>query len=208
MDLLERIRQEAHVIKSAPWSFILFLIVGGSVGYGSSSWYYSKQIGDKEDQIRRYQVVLGIKPGSAGALVELTNEELALKTQSIVAQLRELSATFDEKSKAIQKQVDAKRIDKDQAFEDEQAAMQEVSQDFDSNLASDADNLRNELRKRLDPAAIAHVVRVPAFKAENGSSVPVTALFRGSGFDTFFIRGLADEIEEMAKLLPPGSAKP
>ena len=70
-------------------------------------------------------------------------------------------------------------------------------------IASDTYNVDNELRKRLSPEAVAHIIRVPALVAENGSHIPIAALFRGSGMDVFYLQGLANEIEQMAKLLPP-----
>jgi hypothetical protein len=210
MDFLERIRQEARVIKSAPFSFIVFLVAGATVGYIGSSWYYSKQIIDKDGQIGRYRVALGIDPASKGALVELNNQELALKAQSTVAELRKLSSRLDARWAEVQKQVDAKKLDGAQAFKAREAFTEEVlqvSQDFDRNLASDTYNLRNELHKRLDSAAIAHIPRVPSFKFLNGA-IPLDVMLRNTGADGLFIRQLADEIEQLAKLLPPDYRKP
>ena len=60
--------------------------------------YYSSQIGSlreqiaaKDGQLNRYRVALGIDPASKGALVELSNQELALKAQATVTKLRELN---------------------------------------------------------------------------------------------------------------------
>lgn len=190
------------MLRGAPVVFIGLMVVSVASGIGVGHWHFSEQLEAKDGEIHRYRVALGIDPASKGALVELNNQELAAKAQSTVAKLRDLSADFDNRSKTIKEQKDAGKLTDMQVLEDEQAVMQQVSQDFDRNLASDADNVRNELRRRLSPEAIAHIVRVPAFWADNGSSIPVTALFKGTGFDTLFIRGLADEIEQMAKLLP------
>jgi hypothetical protein len=215
MEILEKIKQEARVIKSAPFSFLLFIVVGGSLGYAASQWYYSKQIADingqlnaKDGQINRYRVALGIDRASKGALVELNNQELALKALAVAAELREFNAALDAKSEAMQKQADANKTKPEQALKDKIAAMKEAAQSFDSNLASDAYNVDNELRRRLDPKAIAHIVRVPALIGEDGTRIPVTAFFRGEMIDLFYIRLLADEIEQMAKLLPSVSEKP
>ncbi len=71
--------------------------------------------------------------------------------------------------------------------------------------ASDTYNVENELRKRMDSSALAHIVRVPAFISDNdpASRVTFSELMRGSGVDAFMIGRFADEMEEMAKLLPP-----
>jgi hypothetical protein len=202
MDYLEKLRQEARVIKSAPFSFAIFLTLGMAGGYGACTWYYSKQISDNKEQISRYQVVLGIKPGSPGALVELNNRELALRAQSIIPKLRDIGTTLENRDKDIQKALKDKKIDNLQAAAEHERAQKEASQMFDGDLALDADNLRNELRRRLTPEAIAHVPRVPGFT--NGTVVmPLTEMFRGTGFDVYWVGRLADEIDQMAKLLPP-----
>ena len=103
MDLIERIRQEAREIRRAPFSFVVFLSVGAAAGYFASNFYYAKQISDKDSQIGRYQVVLGIKAGSEGALVELNNEELELRAESIVAKLRGLDSALDARFADIKK---------------------------------------------------------------------------------------------------------
>jgi hypothetical protein len=73
MDILEILRGEWRVIKSAPLSFIVFLAIGAVFGYGASNWYYSKQIADTDGQVRRYRVALGIDKGGPSALAELSN---------------------------------------------------------------------------------------------------------------------------------------
>lgn len=194
------------MLTKAPVSFVSLALVFFSAGIGVGLWHYSERLDTKDGEIHRYRVALGIDEASRGALVELNNQELALKAQSIVVKLRQLSSALAQKSDEIQKRTNSGEIDKTQAFKEQMAAMKEVSQDFDSSLASDAYNVENELRKRLDPVAISHVVRVPALVAD-GSRVTVPDLFRGSGFDSVYIGGLADEIEQMAKLLPPDSDK-
>lgn len=130
-----------------------------------------------------------------------------MKAQSIVAELRKYSFALDEKEKVRRSLLDAKKIDKKQAFDQAMADLQVVSNAFDSNLASDTYNVENELRKRMDPAAIAHIPRVPALVFPGGTRVTFPALMRNSGLDADFIRPLTDEIEQMADLLPPDSAK-
>jgi hypothetical protein len=217
--MLERfiafVQKEWGNLVKAPAAFVMLCVLGLCVGFGGGMLYYSSQVGSlqqqvssKDGQLNRYRVALGIDPASKGALVELNNEELALKAQSIVAKLRKLSSALDGKLNGIQKQTDAKKISQKQASEQKLTAMKDVSQDYDRNLASDADNIDVELRRRLDPKVIAHIVRVPGFIDSEGTRLPVTEIFRSSGFDTFYFKGWADEIEQMAKLLPPESRKP
>ncbi len=224
------VQKEWRELKEAPFSFIMLAVLCLGVGFSGGMLYYSSQIaslheqinskdaqlGTKDDelkakdgQISRYQVVLGIKPGSAGALVELNNQELALKAQSIVAKLREYNSVLEAKGAAIKGQLADKKVDKDQASKADLAAIREVSQDFDSSLASDTYNVENELRSRLGPSALSHVIMVPGFIADHNPRTRITFpdMMRGSGFDAMWLGRMADEIEQMAKLLPPDSAK-
>jgi hypothetical protein len=211
--LITFLRNEWKGLVGAPGSFATLTVLCLAIGFAGGMLYYSSEIGSlheqinsRDGQINRYRVALGIDPASKGALVELSNQELGLKAKSTVASLRALGSELDAKLGVIQKEEEAKKIDDNQAFDQRMTAMKDVSQDFNNNLASDANNIQIELRKRLDPNALAHIVRVPAFDEldSNGKPanyIPLTELARGSGFDTFFIKGLANEIEQMADLL-------
>jgi hypothetical protein len=201
--ILAHIQKEWTQLKSAPLTFFILMSLGVFGGVEIENWHLSERLDTKEGEIHRYRVALGIDEASKGALVELNNQELALKAQSTVVKLRALADAFETRLGSIKQLQDSNKVSTEQATKDRQSIIQEVSQNFDRNLASDAENLRNELRRRLSPEAIAHVVQVPAMWTENGTvSVPVMALFKGTGFDAFYIQGLANEIEQMAKLLP------
>jgi len=223
MGWVETVRQEWSVIKNAPLSFLVFLIMGLTAGYYGANWYYDKQIGDlnsqlktkdtqlsaKDGESKRLRVACGLEAASKGALVELNNQELALKTQSVVAKLRQYPAMLRAKNAVIDGQLDAKKITQNQASKAHLAAMQEVSQDFDRNLAPDAYNVENELRSRLDSSALSHVLMVPGFIANGDPRTRITfpQIFRGSA-EIIMLDRLADEMEQMANLLPPDSSKP
>jgi hypothetical protein len=210
MSLWEYIRAELAVLKGAPVSFVGLVVLSIAAGIGIGEWHYSERLETKDGEIHRYRVALGIDNASAGALVELNNQELALKAQYIVGQMRQLSSALDQKGQQIGQMVKDGKIDKQRVSEAKMAAIKEVSEAFNSNLASDAYNVENELRSRLDPSALSHIVRVPAFivGSDPRSRVTFSELMRGSGFDAMMIGRLADEMEEMAKLLPPDSRKP
>lgn len=207
MEIIKDMKEEVRTIKKAPFAFLLFLVIGGTIGYAASNFYYSKQIADKDGQLSRYRVALGIDPASKGALVELNNQELALRAQSIVAKMRQFDAVFEEKSKIIDEQVKLGKLDKKQAFDQKTQAMKNVSHSFDENLASDAINMESELRRRMSQEAMTHIVRAPAFvfKDENGNvtgRITLLGMIRGGDDSATMIRVFADEIEAMAKLLP------
>jgi hypothetical protein len=207
--LLEHIKGEWEVLSKAPLTFILLLAIGILSGVGIGEWRDSGQMASLREQVNqangrisRYRVALGIDRPSQSALVELNNQELALKAQSIVFQLRGLYRALNEKTEMLNKQVKDGKLKKDQVGEQWMQIMKETSEAFDENLASDALNIENELRKRMTPEAMSHVVRVPAFVAGD-SRVTFLGLMRGSWMEIWMVNGLANEIEQMYKLLPP-----
>ena len=212
--ITEFIQKEWGNLMKAPTAFVMLAVLSLGLGYGGGMLYYASQMGSlheqlsaKDGQLGRYRVALGIDPASRGALVELNNQELALKAQSIVLGLRQFGLELEEKCKAIDKRANSGELDKGKVGDEKMAAMKEISGDFDRNLASDTYNVENEVRKRLSPEAMAHVLRVPAFVigGDLNSRVTMADMARGSGFDAMMLGRLADEIEQMAKLLPPDS---
>jgi hypothetical protein len=214
--MLERIaafiEREWKVLKTAPFTFVTLSVLCLGGGFALGMLYYGSQVGSlreqitaKDGQLGRYRVALGIDPASKGALVELSNQELALRAQSIVVQLRQLTSEVEQKITEIESRAKAGE-DKSKTDAAKMAAVKDVSNEFDRNLASDAYNVENEVRRRLDPKAMSHVVRVPAFIASDGGRVTLSDLMRGTGFDVLMLDRLADEIEQMVKLLPSDSA--
>jgi hypothetical protein len=70
LDLLERLRKEWHVIKGAPFSFMIVCVVVITAGYGCIRWYYSDKLKDattRADQWRSdvdyWKDQAGRKPG-------------------------------------------------------------------------------------------------------------------------------------------------
>ena len=102
----------------------------------------------------------------------------------------------------------AGKMTKDQAAKAHLDMQQKIAQDFDNNLASDTYNIENELRSRLTPEALSHVIMIPGFvlKDANGtvnphSRVTFPQLMRGP-LEVGFLSRLVDEIQQMANLLP------
>lgn len=196
-DIIGYIVGEGRVLKKAPILCACLLLLGAGIG----RWYDSEKLSDKDNELHRYRVALGVDPASKGALIELTDKELSLKARSTVANLRRLDSDLQVKLAAIQQQLEQGKIKPEDADKAKTQAMHDVSQDYDRNLASEALNVDEELRKRIDPKAMEHILRVPALVGSDGERIPFAALMRGTGFDTFYIRGLANEIEQMTNLL-------
>jgi hypothetical protein len=216
MEILESLREEKRVIRSAPFSFLVFLAIGATAGYWVSSLNYGGQVASlreqldaKDAQVGRYRVALGIEPGSKGALVELTNEELALKAKPLVEQLRQFNAELAEKQNQIGKRASIGEIAAADVGKERLAVDQEISKEFDSTIASDVYNVENALRSRLDSSALSHVMMVPGFivNGDPRTRITIPGITRGP-MQAMMLDRLADEIEQMAKLLPPDSRKP
>jgi hypothetical protein len=151
------IRQEGAVLKKAPLAFVGLAIVFFGVGIAVAHWYDSDKLNDKDDQLRRYRVALGVEPGSPNALVELTNPELKSKALLVSSSVQALCEQFNKRSAEIKAQLDAKKIDEKGANDRQQALMKDISAQFDHNLRADALNVHSELLRRLDPKAAAAV---------------------------------------------------
>ena len=203
-NLIEYIRAEWQVLKSAPFTFIGLAAVCITFGIVVASWHYSGRIEERNGQVHRYRVALGIDKASAGSLVELTNEELKAKAANTVSKLREICLSYDRRSEEVTRQLQAKKIDDKAARDRQQALMTEGSNEYDRDLRSDFIILTNELLKRLDRKAAAGVVRVPLFDAETGTPVGLPALIpSGTVMAVNFLCPMADETEQLSKLLPP-----
>jgi hypothetical protein len=210
------IDKEWAVLRAAPFVFVMLAVLCLGLGYGGGALYYNSQIGSlheqistKDGQVSRYRVALGIDPASKGALVELSNQELALRAQSIVAKMRECLAMVESNNQDIDKRLKDGRIDKAEASKEKWDDLENVDHQFANNLAADAYNVENELRSRLDPSALAHIVRAPAlmFGSDPRSRVTFANLARGSAFEIGMLGPLANEMEQMAKLLPADTAR-
>ena len=142
--MLEKIaaflEKEWDVLKKAPFVFITLSVLCLSVGYAIGMLYFDSQVASlheelnaKDGQIGRYRVALGIDPGSSGALVELNNQELALRAQTIVLKLREMNRDLNYKLGLIQPQIPAGKMKPGQTakfVKQQMDIMTEVSQDF------------------------------------------------------------------------------
>lgn len=102
----------------------------------------------------------------------------------------------------IKARLDAKKIDEKGNWERQLALFREASTQYHKELRSDVLNAENEMLRRLDPRAAAAVVRVPILKdAETGTPLSMFSLIPGQ-FDAAFLCMQADEIQQLAQLLP------
>ncbi|MGA1999059.1 MAG: hypothetical protein ABSG52_03620 [Terriglobales bacterium] len=204
MQPFDYVRQEWGVLTKAPLAFVGLAIVFFAAGIGLTRWYDSDKLNDKDDQLRRYRVALGIEHGSPNALVELTNPELRSKALIVSSRVQGLCTRLNKQAGEIKAQLDAKKFDDKGAWERQQALSKQISDEFHNDLRSDALNVQNELLRRLDPKAAAAVVRFPIL-ADAATGTPVSLqslLLSESGMDAVSLCGFAEELQQLAKLLP------
>lgn len=210
--ILDYFAREWGVLKSAPLAFIVLALIGIAVGYMASSWYFRSVldgravlIEQKDAQLGRYRVALGIDKASQGALIELTNAEMRAKAATTSAKIRDMHQSLDRQSRQVQELKNSGKLDEKAAAERSFAVLREVSQEFERSLRADAINVDNELRRRLGPKAVASIVGLPPsfFSASDGAPVGILGLLpSGTGMSAGFLGVLADGIDQMAQLLP------
>lgn len=204
MQPFDYIRQEWAVLRKAPLAFVGLALAFFVAGVALARWYDSDKLNEKDDQLRRYRVALGIEQGSPNALVELTNQELRNKALIVSSRVQDLCNRFNKQSAEIKAQLDAKKFDEKGAHERHLALMKQISGEFHHDLRSDALNVQNELLRRLDPKAAAAVVRFPVFAdAATGTPISMESLLPNAfGMDAMLLCGFAEELQQLAKLLP------
>jgi hypothetical protein len=200
MGLIGHIQKEWTVLKGAPLSFVILVVLSIVAGIGIGSWHYAQQIEDQSGQINRYRVALGIDKASASALVELNNAELAAKAESTAGVIREICFDFERRDEALAKQFREQNITpgtpKAMALWTPMAT--EIIERFDQEAKPDFANVDSELRKRLGSAGMdGMIVMAPSLPFNVGTLVD-------GPIESLYICKYADELDAMAKRLPVG----
>lgn len=186
---------------------------GGMLYYNSQMGSLQQQIGVKDGQIGRYRVALRIDKASEGSLIELNNAELQAMALNVAGNLQGICSTYQKKIQGIQTDFNAGKYNEKEKMDRQMAVDKELSENFFRDLRADSFNVDNELRRRLGPQAVAAIVGItPSMVADDGTRVDLLTLLFSSGgmpgFNMDFTCTLGGGIEQMAKLLPPDSAKP
>jgi hypothetical protein len=208
--IFEYLKQEWAVLTKAPLSFIGLALVFFAAGIGVGLWHYSERLNEKDGQIGRYRVALGIDKASEGALIELSNIELQAKALNTVGKLRDMCSLYNKRTATVQADFNAGKTDQKGKDERVTAIDTEMSNEFVRNLRADSFNVDNELRRRLGPKAVAAIVGIsPSLVDNEGNRIDLLTVVAGSesGFSVTFTCTLADGIEQMAKLLPLDSGR-
>jgi hypothetical protein len=197
MDLLDKIRQERKFIQSAPFSFIVCLALGGSVGYVAAHWYYSKQLADLTGLTSRYQIALGLKDPTGGAIAQLTNAELKAMVLRTAGQMRTLYYEFQKRMDDLEHERKSPGMT-DVEYQDRNSSLvKELGKSFTMQLRSDASVEDSELRRRLPASVQQGMVLIAADETRVGflSEVPDLVV-------QFYLEHWSTDLEKMAKALP------
>jgi hypothetical protein len=175
MDFIQKLREEGQVIKSAPFSFVIFLAVGFTAAFLSSNWYYSKQIADRDSQlktkdveldekdatIKRYRVELGIVKADKQALLDLTNDELRAKARSLAGIIRGICFDYKDAMTRESKNWDSQKIPQARRRTLIAGISSQFAKRFEMDAKADYLNVDSQLRARLGPEGMGGIVMVP-----------------------------------------------
>jgi hypothetical protein len=140
VQLIDHIQKEWAVLKAAPLSFVILAVLCLLAGVAVGSWHYSERLEEKDGQLSRYRVALGIDKASPGALIELNNEELRAKALATAANLHAICISFRGKTESLQKELAASKLNDKEKADRTFALMKEESDEFDQTTRSiDAD---------------------------------------------------------------------
>jgi|SRR5208283_84816 len=207
MGFWEQIKTEWPVIRGAPLSAVILITVGCGIGYLAAHWYYDKQIIEKNGEINRYRVALGVDKGGPSALVELNNAELREMALNMVPKVRGLCFSLEMRHDAIPPAPKGNETAEKQYDDRDLALRKEIGQEFDRNLRSDFVNIDNELLRRLGSSADA-VIHGPILEdAQSKTPIGMPSFISWPEFEALSLCWYANELEQLAKLLPPDSAK-
>ena len=204
------IKNEWSTISSAPFTFIILLVLAFSLAYFASSWRHQgiidllreqlsshkDRIDAKNDQLTEYRERLHLIPSDTTEFTKLSNKELQEKALRFVQTLR----TFLFKREKTQREtLDSgwRQNYKDLSEEERQKAWNEeakksmmdslkTSTDYDNRFKVDAILLRDELLSRLPKGS----KNEREYRIYEHPTNPI-----GMGM-------VADDLERMAKLLP------
>jgi hypothetical protein len=224
-EIFDYIAKEWAVLRTAPFTFIGLAVVCLLGGVGIASWHDSGEIAADEaiskakdgeieardgeikardGVIHRYKVALGLEAASQGNLIELTNDELRIKSLNTADKLRQVCISLRLRDGGPWKEQKTEVARKAQAARF-LADVREVSDQIDKSVRSDSLLIDNELRRRLSPKAVAAIPHLmPSVLDAVTGNTPIEPLgffSVGKGF-SFGICTLSDGIEQMAKLLP------
>ncbi len=172
--------EDVREMSEHPRPLVVVLMLGGIGGWWlAGRMAYGPQIEDarstiaqRDDQLSRYRIALGIDKAGEGALVELTNGEMKAKAATTAGKVREMAASYRRRAEAVGKE----KLNEAVALERQRALMREVGDEFQRTLRADAVNVDNELRRRLGQKVLNSIVGLPPTFYSDGSPIGLFGL--------------------------------
>jgi len=171
--IIEFIKNEWSTISSAPFTFLILLVLAFSLAYLASSWrhqgiidllreqlsVHKDRIEIKDDQIAEYRERLHLVPSDTTEFTKLTNKELKEKALNLLQNLRSFLSERERKQREILfsgREQDYRNLTEEERRkawnEETKKSMMDslkTSADYDTLYKVDAILLRDELLSRL-----------------------------------------------------------
>jgi hypothetical protein len=154
--------------------------------------------------LERYRRALGIDENKGiTALIELTDEEVEQKGTLIYKKIRDMNSFYNVNDLKLQNKRDRKEIDEAKYQELVRQQMLQAGDEFIRELRTDAIMVLTALRGRIPYEHRKHIVGLPDIMPADprAGSVSLYSVTPGV-FNLFWSEMLANEIEELVKLLP------
>ena len=198
---LEFLRREWPVVRQAPGSFVIAVLVcTGLVLLGASSYYNSETRKLKSDN-DRYKILLGIDKPTTTTLSLLTNSELRSKAFHIVEEIRERIRGHQENELSLSEKRKEGKITEEEYDTLSEGEYDRAASAFAIEIRSAALNVYNELRRRL-PEDV--TLMMPVLRPADPTD-PTVSLYQAFSLQQVswgFAERLANDIDQLAKLLP------
>jgi len=203
-ECLEYIRKEWRVLKNAPLSFMILIVLSISISGGAWLWYFKERIDAQEQHINRLSQALGIeKPDSIRPLMGLTNTEIKKKGLNVVQSIRSILSNHDNQNIGLSSQLRKREVTEVRFQElkdnEEKRAKEELAE-----INVQALMVHAELKQRV-PGTAQMQFGLPDINPadKRDASINVYRAFLSSGVMSIQLEPLlANNIEEMALALP------
>lgn len=172
-ELISHLQKEWSILSSAPFTFVITLILGGLVAFLAMNWAYEarfKLLQDrllakqdsllaKDDQLAEYRERLHLTPASRGGFSRLTHAELKQKALGLVQQIRTFLVKHETENRKVsdskwQQMVMAKTEEEKQRLWNEHTNIStqfylRLNSEYNQQYKVDAILLRDEILSRL-----------------------------------------------------------
>jgi hypothetical protein len=206
---IERLKNEWRVIRQAPFSVFVIMILCSGLAYGVAHFVYNDRLVVRDEMIRRYRIALGIEDATRTSLAVLTNDEFRRKALNLSKKLRDMGQEFESKQKQMDARFKEKERSETEKAEHFTALLKEANltgRRFETEMRVEVLNTLNELHRRIPPGALKTIVlSLPTIHTRD--SKPGQSSFWeqvdtfGPEFVAHLLTRIAQDLERLAGLL-------